>query len=197
MIHAWNEFRKKTKLGLIGYPIWLNYFGLDIKDDNRFKQVSDYNSMPKWKQTYVDHNRKLYLNNKNFIDLWIKKYDMLNRRKSYQKFEWNCGTDCKDLKETIIQVRQSGLRVKRPNYFPSLVAMINTPILWDPQLKHFRHITPREAANLQSFHKYYEFLGSDNDIYRQLGNSVNVEILKRLAIKLFSFEKDINNEIIR
>lgn len=196
MIKAWNEFRKKTNLGLVGFPIWLEYFGLGVEDEDIFKCQKKYYSMPKWKQTYVDHNRKLYLDNKKFIDSWVKKYDMLNRIKLYQKFEWNCGTDCTDLKETIIQVRQSGLRVKRPNYFPSLVAMINTPIIWDSQLKHFRHITPREAANLQSFKKSYKFYGSDNIIYRQLGNSVNVDILKRLANKLFSFEKDVNNGII-
>lgn len=189
MIKAWDVFRKKTKIKTIGYPIWIEYFGLNIKNDNYYKKKVKYNEMPSWKQKYVMNNRQLYLKNKEFIDSWIKKYDMLNRIKLYQKFEWNCGEDCKDIKDTIIQVRQSGIRVKRPNYYPSLVAMVNTPIIWDRNKKHFRKITPREAANLQSFDKDYKFTGTDKEIYRQLGNSVNVSILKKLANTLFYFEK--------
>ena len=189
MIKAWDEFRRKTKIKVIGFPIWIEYFGLNIKDNAYFKRKAKIKEMPGWKQNYVMKNRQLYLNNKEFIDSWIEKYDMLNRIKLYQKFEWNCGEDCKSIKDTIIQVRQSGIRAKRPNYYPSLVAMVNTPIIWDSKNKYFRKITPREAANLQSFDKNYKFTGTDKEIYRQLGNSVNVSILKKLTKKLFSFEK--------
>lgn len=189
MIKAWDEFRRKTKIKVIGFPIWIEYFGFNIKDNAYFKRKAKIKEMPAWKQNYVMKNRQLYLNNKEFIDGWIQKYDMLNRIKLYQKFEWNCGEDCKSIKDTIIQVRQSGIRAKRPNYYPSLVAMVNTPIIWDSKNKYFRKITPREAANLQSFDKNYKFTGTDKEIYRQLGNSVNVSILKKLTKKLFSFEK--------
>ncbi len=189
MIKAWDEFRRKTKIKTIGFPIWIEYFGLNIKGNSYFKKKVKLKEMPGWKQNYVMKNRQLYLDNKDFIDGWIQKYDMLNRIKLYQKFEWNCGEDCKSIKDTIIQVRQSGIRVKRPNYYPSLVAMVNTPIIWDSKNKYYRKITPREAANLQSFDKNYKFTGTDKEIYRQLGNSVNVSILKKLTKKLFSFEK--------
>lgn len=189
MIKAWDEFRRKTKIKVIGFPIWIEYFGLNIKDNSYFKRKAKLKEMPSWKQSYVMKNRQLYLDNKKFIDVWVQKYDMLNRIKLYQKFEWNCGEDCKSIKDTIIQVRQSGIRVKRPNYYPSLVAMVNTPIIWDSKNKYFREITPREAANLQSFDENYKFTGTDKEIYRQLGNSVNVLILKKLTEKLFSFEK--------
>ena len=145
--------------------------------------------MPSWKQRFVRKNRELYLENKEFIDGWIERYDMFNRIKLYKKFEWNCGTDVIDIKDGLIQIRQSGIRVKRPTYYPSLVAMVNTPIIWDNAKQHYRRITPREAANLQSFHKRYKFTGSDKTIYRQLGNSVNVRILKILAKNLFALAK--------
>ena len=190
MIKAWDEFRKKTKIKTIGFPIWIEYFGLNIKNTSYYKKKIKYNEMPSWKQKYVMNNRKLYLKNKEFIDDWIQKYDMLNRIKLYQKFEWNCGEDCKDIKDTIIQVRQSGIRVKRPNFYPSLVAMVNTPIIWDKNKKYYRKITPREAANLQSFDKNYQFTGTDKEIYRQLGNSVNVDILKYLTKNLFKLTKE-------
>ena len=111
---------------------------------------------------------------------------MTNKIKLFKKFEWNCGTDVDNIKNALIQIRQSGIRAKRPTYYPSLVAIVNTPIIWDEKKGHFRKITPREAANLQSFHANYKFQGSDATIYKQLGNSVNVRILKILGESLFS-----------
>ena len=47
----------------------------------------------------------------------------------------------------FIQIRQSGIRVKKAKYFPTLVAIVQTPIYG----KEKRYITPRECARLQSF----------------------------------------------
>ena len=74
------------------------------------------------------------------------------------------------------------------NYFPALVAINNTPIIFDYDLNNFRKITPREAANLQSFKQDYN-LDNNPLIYKQLGNAVNVEIIRRVAKRLFGFEK--------
>ena len=190
MILAWDEFRINTGIKCIGYPIWINSFGVGIERESDFKRQQKYNSIPEWKQKFVDSNRKLYLENKDFIDNWLSKYDMLNRIKIFQKFEWNCGEDITDIRNTIIQIRQSGIRVKRPTYFPALVAIVNTPIIYDKKMKHFRYITPREAANLQSFNKRFKFLGTDQQIYKQLGNSVNVKILKILGKTLLGFANE-------
>ena len=101
-----------------------------------------------------------------------------------------CQTDCKYLKDTIIQFRHSGIRAKRPTYFPTLVAINNTPIIWDKVKQKYRKITPREAANLQSFKKSFKFGKSDEQTYKQLGNAVNVKIIKILAKKLIGFAKN-------
>ena len=186
MIKAWDEFRISTGIKTIGFPIWLDSFGLGEKDSNLVFSNQGYDEMPKWKQSFLRRNRELYLNNQQFIDKWVKKYDMTNRIKLYKKFEWNCGEDVTDIKDSLIQIRQSGIRAKRPTFYPSLVAMVNTPIIWDSKKQHYRKITPREAANLQSFHARYKFIGSDKTIYRQLGNSVNVRVLKILGENLFS-----------
>lgn len=190
MILAWEEFRKGTGIGTIGFPIWIKSFGYQIDDEEEFLKEQGYADMPDWKKKFVDNNRKLYLANRTFIDEWIVKHSMLDRVKIYQKFEWNCGTDVKDIHDAIIQVRQSGIRVKRPTYYPALVAIVNTPIIFDKKKGHFRYITPREAANLQNFDKRFKFSGTDKQIYKQLGNSVNVSILKKLGKKLFAFAKD-------
>ena len=134
-------------------------------------------------------SRVMYENNSAFIDKWIKKYNMQNKILIQQKFEWNCGTDCKSIKDGIIQIRQSGVRVKRPNYFPSLVAMNNTPIVWDETVKKFRYFTPKESAKLQSFDLNFKFSDSDAVTYRQLGNSVNVKLVRMFAEALFKFGK--------
>lgn len=186
MIKAWDEFRIATGIKTIGFPVWLDSFGLGEEDSNLVFANQGYDDMPKWKQGFLRHNRELYLNNRQFIDIWVEKYNMTNRIKLYKKFEWNCGEDVKDIKGSLIQIRQSGIRAKRPTFYPSLVAMVNTPIIWDNKKQHYRKITPREAANLQSFHGRYKFLGPDKTIYRQLGNSVNVRILKILGENLFS-----------
>ena len=185
MILAWDEFRIGTGIQVIGFPLWLDSFGIGVEDDNEVYQAQGYDEMPDWKQRFLRHNRTFYLEHKAFIDAWVQKYDMLNKIKLYKKFEWNCGTDVTDIHDCLIQIRQSGIRAKRPTYYPSLVAIVNTPIVWDEKKQHFRKLTPREAANLQSFHAGYKFQGTDATIYRQLGNSVNVRILKILGESLF------------
>lgn len=189
MIDAWDEFRIGTGIKVIGFPIWISCFGLGIENDDEFRSSVGYADMPDWKKRFVDKNRDFYLNHREFIDAWVLKYDMLNRIKLYQKFEWNCGEDVKDIHDAIIQIRQSGIRCKRTTFFPSLVAIVNTPIVWDKKKKAYRHITPREAANLQSFDQRYKFVGTDKQIYQQLGNSVNVRVLKILCKNLFELRK--------
>lgn len=189
MIQAWDEFRVNTGMKVIGFPIWINCFGIGIDDDQTLREAVGYNKMPEWKQRFVDKNREYYLKHKEYINAWVERYDMLNRIKLYQKFEWNCGEDVSDIHDAIIQIRQSGIRCKRNTYFPSLVAIVNTPIIWDKTKQVYRHITPREAANLQNFDKRYKFAGTDAQIYKQLGNSVNVRVLKILCKKLFALRQ--------
>lgn len=189
MISAWDEFRICTGIKTIGFPIWISCFGVGIDDDKTFKSNLKYFDMPDWKKKFVDKNREFYLTHKLFIDEWIARYAMMHRIKLYQKFEWNCGEDVKDIHDAIIQIRQSGIRCKRATYFPSLVAIVNTPIIWDSKKEAYRYITPREAANLQNFDQRYKFVGTDKQIYKQLGNSVNVRVLKVLSKNLFKLRR--------
>ena len=190
-LDMWCEFKIGTNHEKTGVPVWVEYFGYNLSDEEykirRDHKGQTIDEMPNWKQRFVNKNRSFYLKHKNFIDKWIKKYNVLELPLVYQKLEWNCGDET-DLKNTIIQFRQSGIRIKKFNYFPALVAINNTPIIYDYNMKYYRKITPREAANLQSFRSNYDL--SDNpQIYKQLGNAVNVEIIERLAKELFAFEK--------
>lgn len=171
VLTAWDEFYSGLKEKVIGFPVW----------SDEFDKEHDINNLPEWKQSFIKKNRSLYLNNKNHIDRWLNKYDNLDRFvPTHRKFEWQAGTNIKSLWEGIIQFRPSGIRVKKPDSFPALVAMVHIPIIgWEK-----RRISIREAARLQSFPE--TFIPNNNQIqaYKQLGNSVNIDLVEILTKSL-------------
>lgn len=186
ILNIWEEFLQN--ITEIKSPFWLHKAGLGIYDDEEYKADATigYNSMPKWKQLLVWKSRVMYNNNHEFIDNWVKRHNMKSRSLIHQKFEWNASRDCTTIREGIIQFRQSGIRVKNPDYFPSLVAINNTPIVWDDNAQRYRYISPHEAAKLQSFNDNFIFNESDPVSYRQLGNSVNVKLVRIFAEALLN-----------
>lgn len=199
ILYIWDEFRQGTNFEPSGAPIWLDYMGIGISD-KKYKELTLYqvrakkdmriDELPKWKQRFAQKNREFYKKHKLFIDKWSKQHNMMKRISTHKKFEWNGGDEFSSLKEVIVQFRHSGIRAKKPTYFPTLVAINNTPIIWDENKETYRYITPREAANLQSFKKDFIFLDNDSQTYKQLGNAVNVEIVEMLAKKLINFAYD-------
>lgn len=173
VLTIWNEFYQGIKEKIIGFPIWSSEF---IKSSYTIEE-------PKWKQDIKIKNLKLYNNNKDFIDYWLKKYDYLSGLvKTHRKFEWQAGNHIKSIWEGIIQFRPSGVRVKRPTEFPALVAMVHKPILG----KYRRHLTVIEAAKLQSFPSNFSPHLNNQQAYKQFGNSVNVDVVKYLAEQLIN-----------
>lgn len=186
-LFAWDEFKTNILKDGIEAPIWLKYFGCGIDGNADYEQSVSFASMPCWKKRIVARNREFYLSHRYAIDDWIKKWGMDDPSLSnvFKKFEWNCKKDCNNLKDGIIQIRHSGIRVKRPTYYPALVAINNTPIVWCESLGHFRFLSVRETARLQSFPEDYLFSQSDEVSYKQLGNSVNVKVVKKVSAGLF------------
>ena len=181
VLDIWEEFLQNVEG--IKSPFWLHKAGVGIYNDEDYKNDLEiaYQDMPEWKKIMVWRSREIYNNNHKFIDDWAKKHHMRKRSLIHQKFEWNASKMCRSIKEGIIQFRQSGIRVKKPDYCPSLVAMINTPIVWDNVNNRYRYLSPKEAAKLQNFRKDFIFDESDSVSYRQLGNSVNVKLVKMFA----------------
>ncbi len=122
---------------------------------------------------------------KNSI-FWERHHDVIARYApvldsfppSRRKFEWQAGPH-KPLAETIMHFRPSGIRAKRPDYVPALVAITQTTILGRGR----RRLTPREAARLQGLPDTFEFVRTTTDgpvlqrdaaSYKQMGNGVNV-----------------------
>lgn len=174
VLECWNEFYQGIDLKVIGFPVWSSEFGVSYPLD-------DY---PDWKADFCRKNRKLYEDNKKFIDSWLKKWNNLNGfTPTNRKFEWQAGTSIKSIWEGYIQFRPSGIRVKRPDAFPALVALVQIPVIG----KYRRRLTPREAARLQSFPE--TFIPDENDFqaYKQFGNAVNVNCVVYLAKQLFEY----------
>ena len=101
---------------------------------------------------------------------------------SKAKLEWQAGeTEYPNLWDNIMQIRPSGLRVKSGTYFPALVAITQTSIVG----KKKRYLTPRECARLQSFPDTFMYDDKNAQAYKQLGNSINVELVKLFAEYMF------------
>ncbi|GED55295.1 DNA (cytosine-5-)-methyltransferase [Brevibacillus borstelensis] len=141
---------------------------------------------PKWKIQFIRQNRELYQEHKKWIDHWLPK--ILPFPASFQKFEWNCKGERRQLSEFILQIRASGVRVKRPTTSPSLVAMTSTqvPIIaWEN-----RYMTPRECARLQSMEELVHLPDSNTAAYKALGNAVNVRVVELVAQSLLSLKQE-------
>ncbi len=158
--------------------------------EQKFNNLPNYarteeDKFPSWKKHYIRSNREFYIKYKSYIEPVVKKIQELGVP-SWQKFEWNIQGGERNVNNYIIQFRGSGVRLKRTEFFPSLVTVsTQIPILgWEQ-----RYITPREGARIQSMNgiKLPENVGS---CFAALGNAVNVEIVKLIAKEL------INNKIL-
>jgi DNA (cytosine-5)-methyltransferase 1 len=168
VLEAWDEIIKQFEVGeKISPTIMIN---------NAFHIYSqdEFNLFPKWKKDYITKNKPLILKYKTQIEEWYKSHSsLLSKREIYGKLEWQSGPikTNDSIFNHFIQIRQSGIRVKKGNYFPTLVAISQIPIYG----KEKRYITPRECARLQSFPESFQLLDNDKKSYKQLGNSVNVD----------------------
>lgn len=177
VIKVWEEFKQGITTKTLGFPVWYDSFKLDkesIKD------------LPQWKQDFILKNIELYETNKNFINGWEKKFNNLqDLQPTHRKFEWQMGTEYTSIYQGVIQFRPSGIRVKKPDFFPALVAMVHIPIIG----KYLRRLTPRECARLQSFPDTFQLSTNEKQAYKQLGNSLNVKVAK------YVFENTILKEL--
>lgn len=162
-------------------------FGISLKGLSRvekFQNLPNYarteqKEFPAWKKHYIRSNRSFYEQHRSRIDPVVNKIKELEVA-SWQKFEWNVQGGERTIRDYIIQFRGSGVRLKRTNFFPSLVTVsTQIPILgWEE-----RYITPSEGARIQSMNgiKLPENVGS---CFSALGNAVNVEIVKLISKNL-------------
>lgn len=132
---------------------------------------------PPWKVRFIQQNRELYKRHRKWIDKWMPK--ILEFSPSHQKLEWNCKGEERNIWKFVLQMRASGVRVKRPTTSPSLIAQTTTqvPIIaWEK-----RYMTVQECAKLQSMNELPNLPLTAEKAFSALGNAVNVDLVEMVA----------------
>lgn len=183
-IDNWNEFIQAMAYDkLPSHPIWTDSF---CPVSENFRTIENKLSSA-YVRLMMHKNSALWEKNKEFIARWLPK---AQKNKlfygSKAKFEWQAG-DCDNpnVWDNIMQIRQSGLRVRPATYFPALVAITQTSIVG----KRKRFLTPRECARLQSFPDTFQYDEKQSQAYKQLGNSINVALAELFARYLLGDEE--------
>lgn len=170
--NIWNEFIKllvSKNIQIPKFPIWTDWWDNDINDNKTF-----YKKYKSW----IDKNREFYEYNKTLLNKWLensRKYS--NWVGAVRKFEWQAGDiqENDSMNNLLWTARGSGIRVKRLDYIPTLVAMSMIPV-YGPES---RKLTPRELLRLQSFPDSFEY--NEKYIFKQVGNAVNVKMIEQCA----------------
>ena len=67
-------------------------------------------------------------------------------------------------------------------------------LLVDPSKERYRRFSPLEAARIQSFPDNFEFVGSQGDAYRQIGNAIPPVMMWKLTNSIIKVLKSVDNE---
>ena len=184
-IEAWNAFVQEIPSDwLPGFPIWFDAF---------VAEPDIPAGTPAWKAEFLRKNSEFYLAYRRVIDRWsrrrwgafkqrIEDFPPSRRKLEWQARSWQPTQADRDLWDLVLHLRPSGIRVKPPTYLPALVAITQTSIIGSRR----RRITPTEAARLQSMDPLVLARAEvdDSTAYRQLGNAVNVGVVRFVTATL-------------
>ena len=168
----WDEFIKlliKNKISIPKFPVWTDWWDNNLDQDPDF-----YKKYTNW----IDKNREFYSLHKSVLQSWLDASRTCeNWFGAVRKFEWQAGKEKSDdgMSTVLWTARGSGIRIKRPDYIPTLVAMSMIPV-YGPES---RKLTPRELLRLQSFDDSFQY--DEKSILKQVGNSVNVKMIEHSA----------------
>ncbi|MCE9619752.1 MAG: DNA (cytosine-5-)-methyltransferase [Planctomycetes bacterium] len=191
-LEAWDAFvRGLPSDSLPSFPIWADAF--------RRRPIIPEGA-PDWEADFLRKNAHFYSAHQGFIDSWLRKswgdlgLTLRDFPASRRKFEWQARSwhpirKGRTIRDLVLQMRPSGIRVKSPTYLPALVAITQCSIVGPEvgRVSEYRTLTPREGAKLQGVPEdIFEKAGvSDRVAYKQLGNAVNVGVVRWAAHSLF------------
>ena len=192
---VWDEFVKilvRNSIRVPKFPVWTDWWdgdGEGTASDTPEKKRAFYLKYRNW----IDKNRRFYRSNEALLSPWLGRS---RSRKEWvgavRKFEWQAGDLRPDdgMDRVLWSARGSGIRVKRPDYIPALVALSQVPV-YGPES---RKLTSRELLRLQSFPDSFKF--DERHIYRQVGNAVNVRMIEKSARFLILGEPLFENNFV-
>jgi DNA (cytosine-5)-methyltransferase 1 len=168
---VWNEFLALGLPTIPKFPIWTEWWGMAASENPEM-----YAKYTKW----IDQNHEFYKTNIKKLRPWLVK----SRKNTHwmgavRKLEWQAGDfrEGDSMNTVLWTARGSGIRVKRPNYIPTLVAISHVPV-YGPES---RTLSPRELLRLQSFPDSFEYEKDNKNIFKQVGNAVNVKMIEQCA----------------
>lgn len=172
VINTWDDFvqsvlpRQSVRTS-VGFPLWVDVWTMS-------RESQEYLGLPPWKRKIVDRNLQFYSDNSVRIQAWLDRHPAIfEAPASFRKLEWQAG-NLESLWDAAIQFRPSGVRAKKMDYLPALVAMNQRSILGPLR----RRVTVTEAAALQGFPEWFNFgTQKDSVSFKQLGNAVNIGVV--------------------
>jgi site-specific DNA-cytosine methylase len=183
---ALGEGRLRAFKGAHGTPM------TELNGDSIWEALPPYARVPEarfppWKVRFIEANRALYERNSHWLREWVPR--VARFPPSLQKLEWNCQGAARDLWKHVIQFRASGVRIRRAESAPALVAMTTTqvPIVgWQR-----RYMTIRECARLQSMDGLKHLPSTSELAHKALGNAVNVDLAAKVVEGLLQDESPV------
>lgn len=125
------------------------------------------------------------------IDLTRTAFDLFDKEKREDKYYmdghrmWSRMMEYMDKRDCVYRFTDWGLSRSREGICPTLLAAMGSrferiPFFYDDY--SVRLLTPRECARLQGFPESYQFPNKyEKQIYKQIGNSVAVPVVRRIA----------------
>ena len=115
---VWDGFLNicnKNKIDIPKFPIWTDWWDKDTEQDTVM-----YKKYTSW----IDKNKGFHTSNKELLEEWLES----SRQNklwvgAVRKMEWQTGENHLTMKQVLWSPRGSGIRIKKCNYSPTLVAM--------------------------------------------------------------------------
>jgi DNA (cytosine-5)-methyltransferase 1 len=204
---VWNQFislLSRHKISIPKFPIWTDWWDgdgdgdgeeniseeeIDKQSPKKKTKEQKENFLKKYKN-WISKNREFWNQNKTILEPWLKE-SRKNKQwiGSVRKLEWQAGDlePNSNLSSVLWSTRSSGIRVKKLDYSPTLVAMTSMIPVYGPESRYF---SPKELLRLQSFDESFNIHSNDKISYKQIGNSVNVIVIQK-ALEFLLFNKNI------
>lgn len=165
-VDAWDDFiqtARREGAELLGVT-WADAWELEEPEPG----------VPSWKARFQQLNRAWYLENESWAAAWRARWSVSSFPASRRKLEWQA-QDAASFEECLVQMRPSGLRVKKATHTGALVAIDQRPIVGALR----RRLTARECARLQGFPESFTFRAvGPKAAYKQAGNAVCVPAIR-------------------